>query len=60
MSGQIVAYVRVSSADQNPDRQLAAVGEVDRVFQDKKSGHNVQERTQLNAMLQHVRLGRVC
>lgn len=37
LSGQIVAYVRVSSADQNPDRQLAAVGEVERVFQDESA-----------------------
>ena len=57
MSGQIVAYVRVSSADQNPDRQLAAVGEVERVFQDKKSGRNIQERPELSSMLGHVRHG---
>ncbi len=57
MSGQIVAYVRVSSADQNPDRQLAAVREVERVFQDKKSGRNIAERPELSALLKHVRLG---
>lgn len=57
MSGQLVAYVRVSSAGQNPDRQLAAVGEVERVFQDEKSGRNVTERPGLSSLLQHVRLG---
>ncbi len=57
MSGQIVAYVRVSSADQNPDRQLAAVGQVERVFQDAKSGRNVAERLELSALLGHVRQG---
>jgi len=29
---QIVAYVRVSSTDQNLDRQLETIGDVDRVF----------------------------
>lgn len=57
MSGQIVAYVRVSSTDQNPDRQLVAVGDVERVFQDKKSGRNREERPGLSSMLGHVRLG---
>lgn len=57
MSGQVVAYVRVSSSDQNLDRQLAAVGEVERVFQDKKSGRNITERPELGALLGHVRHG---
>ena len=44
MVGQTVAYVRVSSAEQNLDRQLEAVGECDRVFQDKISGsHHVRD-----------------
>ncbi len=53
-----MAYVRVSSADQNPDRQLAAVGQVERVFQDAKSGRNVAERPELSALLRHVSTGR--
>lgn len=32
MAGQLVGYARVSSADQNLDRQIAALGEVDRLF----------------------------
>lgn len=55
MSGQTVAYVRVSSAEQNLGRQLAAVGEVERVFEDKKSGRNRQERPGLTSLLEHVR-----
>ena len=30
--GQVVGYVRVSAADQNPARQLEGIGEVDRLF----------------------------
>jgi|GEM_PF-4451631 len=30
--GQIVGYVRISAADQNDAGQLAALGEVDRLF----------------------------
>ena len=37
MSGQRVGYIRVSSFDQNPERQLEQV-EVSRVFTDKASG----------------------
>lgn len=52
-----MAYVRVSSTDQNLDRQLAAVGTVERVFQDKKSGRNRDERPGLSSLLRHVRGG---
>jgi len=34
MSGQRIGYVRVSSLDQNPDRQLEQIA-VDRTFTDK-------------------------
>lgn len=37
MSGPITGYVRVSSADQNADRQLAAIGAVDELFTDQVS-----------------------
>jgi hypothetical protein len=37
MIGQRVGYVRFSSFDQNPERQLEDV-EFDRVFSDKASG----------------------
>jgi len=53
--GQIVGYVRVSSIDQNTDRQLEGM-QLDRVFADKCSGKNT-DRPQLTAMLQHVRGG---
>lgn len=56
MSGQIVGYARVSAADQNLDRQLTALGEVDKLFQEKISGKNT-DRDQLRAMLDYVRDG---
>jgi len=55
MSGQRVGYTRVSSLDQNPDRQLDGV-EVDRVFTDSASGR-CTARPQLEAMLAFVRDG---
>ncbi|WP_062294213.1 recombinase family protein [Demequina phytophila] len=58
-SGQVVvAYLRVSSADQNEARQLAAVGAVNKVFIDRASGKST-ERAQLQAMLAYVREGDV-
>jgi DNA invertase Pin-like site-specific DNA recombinase len=60
--GQRVGYVRVSSFDQNPDRQLDAFEEapehlaLDRVFTDKASGKDTL-RPQLEAMLSFVREG---
>lgn len=56
MGGQIVGYVRVSAADQNLDRQLAALGDVDKLFREKISGKNT-DREQLRAMLDYVREG---
>jgi len=55
MSGQRVGYVRVSTFDQNPDRQLENV-QVDRVFTDKASGKDTT-RPQLQALLSFVREG---
>jgi len=55
--GQTVAYVRVSSAEQNLDRQLEAVGECDRVFQDKISGSSRAKRTGLAELMAYVREG---
>ncbi len=57
MAGQIVGYVRVSSADQNPARQLAAIGAVEQTFTDTVSGGSRAERTALATMLRHVRRG---
>jgi len=57
MSGQIVGYVRVSSAEQNPGRQVVALSEVDETFTDQVSGKSRAERPALAAMLRHVRRG---
>jgi len=53
--GQLVGYVRVSSLDQNENRQLDGM-ELDRTFLDKASGKDVK-RPQLEAMLTFVREG---
>jgi len=53
--GQRVGYIRVSSARQNPARQLDGV-ELDRVFTDTVSGKSAA-RPQLQAMLACVRDG---
>ncbi len=55
MKGQRVGYVRVSSIDQNPDRQLGSV-QVDRVFTDKASGKDTH-RVELENLLSYVREG---
>lgn len=57
MAGQRVGYIRVSSVDQNPDRQLDDVL-VDRVFVDQASGKDVH-RPQLDQLLAFVREGDV-
>ena len=53
--GQIVGYVRVSSVDQNTDRQIEQM-DVDRMFVDQVSGKDM-ERPELAAMLDYVREG---
>jgi DNA invertase Pin-like site-specific DNA recombinase len=55
MDGQRVGYVRVSSFDQNPNRQLDAVS-VARTFIDKASGRDTQ-RPELDRLLAFVRDG---
>ena len=52
---QRVGYVRVSTLDQNENRQLEGL-ELDQTFLDKASGKDVQ-RPQLAAMLAFVREG---
>lgn len=56
-NGQIVGYARVSSADQNLDRQLQALGKVDRLFPEKVSGKDTRSRPKLLEMLAYVREG---
>ena len=53
MYGQRIGYVRVSSFDQNPERQLEGVL-VARVFTDKASGKDTQ-RPELERLLAFVR-----
>ena len=55
MTGQKIAYIRVSTTDQNTDRQLDGMT-FDQTFTDKVSGKS-QDRPQLQAMLKHVRQG---
>lgn len=57
VQGQTVSYVRVSSTDQNPARQVAAIGDVEETFTDRVSGGSRAERTALATMLRHVRRG---
>jgi DNA invertase Pin-like site-specific DNA recombinase len=55
LKGQRIAYVRVSSVDQNPASQLEHA-QVDKVFTDNASGKDTQ-RPQLEALLGFVREG---
>jgi DNA invertase Pin-like site-specific DNA recombinase len=55
MIGQRIGYIRVSSLDQNPERQLEGVT-TDRVFTDKASGKDAH-RPKLEEMLKFVREG---
>jgi len=55
LHGQHIGYVRVSSFDQNPERQLEHV-KVNKVFTDKASGKDTK-RPQLDALLSFVREG---
>jgi DNA invertase Pin-like site-specific DNA recombinase len=55
MKGQRVGYIRVSTVDQNTERQLDGV-DLDRTFTDKASGKDT-ERPQLDAALKYVREG---
>ncbi|MBX0330011.1 recombinase family protein [Oscillochloris sp. ZM17-4] len=55
MSGQRIGYVRVSSLDQNPERQLEGMS-LDRVFTDKASGKDTK-RPELERALTYLREG---
>ncbi len=55
MQGQRIGYVRVSSFDQNPERQLEQV-QLDKVFTDKASGKDTK-RPELDRALAFVREG---
>lgn len=55
--GKRVGYIRVSSLDQNTERQLDGI-ELDKLFMDKASGKDVH-RPQLKAALDYLRDGDV-
>lgn len=55
MTGKTVGYVRTSSVDQNPVRQLEGIA-LDKLFLDQVSGKNA-ERPQLKALLEFIREG---
>ena len=57
MTGLRVGYIRVSSIDQNPERQLEGMT-LDKVFTDKASAKDVN-RPQLTELLKFVRAGDV-
>lgn len=52
---QTVGYIRVSSEDQNIDRQLDGIA-LDKVFIDKMTGSS-KDRPQLKTMIEYVRYG---
>lgn len=54
-SGKTIGYVRVSTYEQNPERQLEGM-KLDKVFTDKASGKD-RNRPQLTALLTYVRDG---
>lgn len=53
--GQLIGYRRVSTLDQNTERQLDGIA-LDKVFTDKASGKDT-DRPQLRAALEYVREG---
>lgn len=52
---QVIGYVRVSTTEQNTDRQLDDV-ELDKLFIDKKTG-TTKQRPELQKLLEYVRYG---
>lgn len=59
MTGQRIAYIRVSTVEQNMDSQKALLEKynIDMPFEEKVSGKNREDRTELKAMLNYVRKG---
>ncbi len=55
MIGQRIGYIRVSTVDQNTERQLEGV-EIAKVFTDRASGKD-SKRPQLEEMIAFVREG---
>lgn len=57
MVGQTIGYVRVSSAEQNPARQLEQLGECHKIFTDQSSGKTRANRKGLQDLIGYVRDG---
>lgn len=57
VSGQRVGYARVSSAGQRLDRQVVAIGDVDKLFTDEVSGRSRADRPGLAGALSWLREG---
>lgn len=55
MIGQRIGYIRFSTFDQNPERQLDGI-KVDRIFADKASGKDIK-RPELDALMNFARTG---
>lgn len=55
MNGQRIGYIRVSTFEQNPERQLEGI-QMDRIFTDKASGKDVK-RPQLESLITFARFG---
>ena len=60
--GENIGYVRVSSAEQNPARQLDALAGFcvqgkDKIFIEYQSGKNISDRPELQKMLEYIREG---
>lgn len=57
MAGKKIAYIRVSSEGQNTSRQDLQIEElnVDKIFTEKVSGKNIQDRPQFQLMLEYAR-----
>ena len=51
----VIGYKRVSTADQNLDRQ--DIGQLDKVFEEKQSGKSASDRPALQSMIEYVREG---
>lgn len=57
--GQKVAYIRVSTQEQNTESQQEILQQyaIDKFFEEKVSGKNANDRPELQAMLDYVRAG---
>jgi len=55
MKGHKIGYIRVSTFEQNTDRQLEGI-RLDKVFTDKASGKDTK-RPELAALMQFIREG---